>query len=250
MSEPYRYEKGPNGEPIPVTAFQEVRMWTQELVSWLGCGSRAADRELGFVQVSSHSRQVVRDQVWLRIIQFDATASDVLPLTEARKLTQARAGWRNDELPFNERGTYSNYGPAFALLRQRIDEDLDRLRRDTWTPNRPAVFFLTDGKPSDDPAWRQEYRALRDLGNAEEPGIVALGFGESVPAVLSSVGTRSHGGRAYQSKSESGLGVVGPLFRYIANSIASSVKAGELCPSDDDADLNAGYSPVRPLTGY
>ena len=45
------------------------------------------------------------------------------------------------------RGSGTKYSEALGMLRETIAEDVAQLRADGMTVNRPAVFFVSDGKP-------------------------------------------------------------------------------------------------------
>ena len=57
-----------------------------------------------------------------------------------------------DKIPqFSVRGGTS-YAAAFRLLRQEIEKDLAQLKADGYKVYPQAVFFITDGGPTDDMA--------------------------------------------------------------------------------------------------
>ena len=54
---------------------------------------------------------------------------------------------------FKARAT-TNYGNVFSYLTAILPEDIALLKSEGYLVHRPAVFFLTDGLPSDGEAWR------------------------------------------------------------------------------------------------
>ena len=55
---------------------------------------------------------------------------------------------------------------------------------------RPAVFFLTDGRPTDPGrTWRSALANLLDADFPHRPNIVAFGFGDADTAIVAEVGT-------------------------------------------------------------
>jgi uncharacterized protein YegL len=91
---------------------------------------------------------------------------------------------------FSVRGGTS-YGAAFAALRDRIPNDIVRLKSERYLVHRPAVFFLTDGQPTDEPSWRSIHA---DLVNREvvrsAPNVLAFGIGAARADTILDVATR------------------------------------------------------------
>jgi uncharacterized protein YegL len=83
----------------------------------------------------------------------------------------------------------TNYGPAFDLVRQRVDVDLPMLNAQGKAVLRPCVFFLTDGEPTD-PGWEAAFDRLTDPHWSRRPHVIAYGFGAASDAVLRRVGTK------------------------------------------------------------
>jgi uncharacterized protein YegL len=82
----------------------------------------------------------------------------------------------------------TSYAAAFDHLVQQIEADYQSSRAggDKWY--RPAVVFISDGRPTDDPErWRAAHGRLTDLAWKRHPNILAFGFGDADPAVLSEV---------------------------------------------------------------
>ena len=82
----------------------------------------------------------------------------------------------------------TGYGRAFDLLRRTIEADVRHLTRAGHQVRPPAVFFLSDGLPSDDD-WQQAYRSLTDESWAGRPDILAFGFGDADMNTICEVAT-------------------------------------------------------------
>lgn len=83
----------------------------------------------------------------------------------------------------------TEYGKVFELLRQCIENDVTTLRAGGWDVLRPAVFFLTDGAPTDR-HWKARFDALVDPRWPRRPHVISYGFGGADPAVLKQVYTK------------------------------------------------------------
>lgn len=124
---------------------------------------------------------VVADRIRLGVIAFAADAEVVLPLCDVGLL---------DGVPRLEPRGLTSYGAAFALLRATIEADVAQMAADGYRVFRPAVFFLTDGRPTDPAAsWRGALARLLDADFPHRPNIVAFGFGDADAATLTQVAT-------------------------------------------------------------
>lgn len=93
------------------------------------------------------------------------------------------------ELPMVQCTGRTNYGEMFQLLRRRIDIDVEALNRAGHAVQRPAVFILTDGEPTDPNEWLAAYEALVDPQWRRRPHIISYGFGGANEAVLGRIAT-------------------------------------------------------------
>jgi uncharacterized protein YegL len=113
------------------------------------------------------SSPMLADVVRVGMIDFSDDARVVLRLDDARNVKT---------LPqCVERGGTS-YAAAFRLLRKEIEADMQQLKGDGYKVYRPAVFFITDGAPTDS---QQELQgAFADLTDASfkyRPNIIPFG---------------------------------------------------------------------------
>ncbi|MGW4466306.1 vWA domain-containing protein [Micromonospora sp. NPDC004704] len=85
----------------------------------------------------------------------------------------------------------TSYGAAFSVLLDRIPADVRALKREGFSVHRPAVFFLSDGQPTDPGQWEEPYRTLVDRERTPTaPNIIACGIGDARAATILRVATR------------------------------------------------------------
>jgi uncharacterized protein YegL len=84
----------------------------------------------------------------------------------------------------------TDYRAAFDLVRTRIDIDIDALNERGRAVLRPAMFFLTDGQPTE-PGWEAAFRRLVDPAWKRHPHVITYGFGTVQSAVLAKVATKA-----------------------------------------------------------
>lgn len=85
----------------------------------------------------------------------------------------------------------TSYAAAFRLLRTEIEANVKQLKADGFAVHRPAVFFLSDGAPSDRPAeWQDAFHDLTwydtstKQGFSMYPNVVPCGVDDADPLVL------------------------------------------------------------------
>lgn len=116
---------------------------------------------------------VLSDKVRFGVIDFSDDAQVVVPLSDF-------ADVKLPSVPLTARGATS-YGAAFRKVRETIDADLAG-GDPRYRYFRPAVFFLTDGRPTDR-GWEQAFDDLTAFdpatgqGNKRYPLVVPFGFG-------------------------------------------------------------------------
>ncbi|AGL18927.1 VWA domain-containing protein [Actinoplanes sp. N902-109] len=103
------------------------------------------------------------NDVQLRIELADVRQEATLPLLQSRGSTA--------------------YGKVFQDLRARIPADVAHLKSQGYAVHRPAVFFLSDGQPTDGHAWVQQRAQLIDRSvTPAAPNVIAFGIGSAVKA--------------------------------------------------------------------
>jgi uncharacterized protein YegL len=125
---------------------------------------------------------ILGDKVRFGLIDFSDDAQVLLPLCDLL----------DDDLrlpSLSVRGATS-YATAFHALRQQIEKDVNQLKGDGYSVHRPAVFFISDGSPTDDTAvWQAAFRDLTDYdrqsgsGFSMYPNMIPCGVGAE-PKVL------------------------------------------------------------------
>lgn len=128
------------------------------------------------------SEPMIAAKVRLAVVGFAQDAQVRLPLSDARTLTGA---------PHMRIRGVTNYSAAFTMLAQQIPIDVRDLKSQGYQVHRPAVFFLSDGIPTDEPTWRGAYQRLIDRQvTPTAPNIIACGIGEAKAETISQVATR------------------------------------------------------------
>ncbi|MGH3762701.1 vWA domain-containing protein [Actinophytocola sp.] len=132
---------------------------------------------------------VVADKTRFCLIGFSGSAQILQPLCRLSDVVQLVA------LTTRE-GT--SFGEVFTLLRATIEKDIDLLRAGAHRVYRPAVFFLSDGHPTDPASWPAAYDRLVDPEWPARPNIISFGIGDADAATIGRIGTfqayLSHGG--------------------------------------------------------
>jgi uncharacterized protein YegL len=128
----------------------------------------------------------------MSIIVFNSDPFLVLEMTDIRKVKK---------LPRLACSGLTEYAKAFNLVRERIDVDVPALVAANRHVLRPAVFFMTDGLPTDgmDPdakepnadhrIWKASLNRLVDENWERHPHVVTFGFGQANESVLGMIAT-------------------------------------------------------------
>ncbi len=117
---------------------------------------------------------VIADVVRLGVMDFSDDAQVLLRLGDLRDVTtvpelKARGG--------------TSFAAAFRQLRQEIERDIPALKADNYQVFRPAVFFITDGQPTDNAGTLQA--AFADLTARDfryRPNVIPFGVGDATKA--------------------------------------------------------------------
>ncbi len=176
----------------------------------------------------------------LAVVTFDAEARVHVPLSAPA------AGRRPPRLAATRPAT--DFAAAFTLLGHLVADDLAALRASGLRPLRPAVFLLTDGRPTRG-AWSPAHAALTDAAWPDAPDVVAFGFGDAAAAAVRRIGTAG----AYLPASASGGGAPAPagmlatfmsfLLAALGNSLAGPRLGLALPP-----EVPGGWRPMPSLT--
>lgn len=126
---------------------------------------------------------ILTDKVRFALIDFAGDAQVQLPLCDLLDPDVVLPG-------LTCRGATS-YAAAFRLLRKEIEANVTQLKADGFSVHRPAVFFLTDGVPTDtEDEWTSAFRELTEydrqakVGFAMYPNVIPFGVKDADPQVL------------------------------------------------------------------
>jgi uncharacterized protein YegL len=158
--------------------------------SMSGPAIEAVNRQLPILRSKLGDDPAVAEVIRLGIVTFSDVAQAVLPLSDL-SLVEA--------VPEVSAQGRTSYSAAFDHLRQTIEDDYQhgRASGDRWY--RPAVIFISDGRPTDDPErWRAALARLLDPEWKRRPNVLAFGFGDADPSVLATV-TGSQPKRAFMA---------------------------------------------------
>jgi uncharacterized protein YegL len=127
------------------------------------------------------SDPLVSDKCPIGLITFSDSAEELMSLTNLADVVA---------LPGVQPRGLANYGSVFDLLKSVISRDIENLRERGCRVYRPAVFFITDGKPTDVATWESSYRSLVDKNtNRHAPNIFAFGMDGADVSVIGSIGS-------------------------------------------------------------
>jgi uncharacterized protein YegL len=132
---------------------------------------------------------VVADITRLCLIGFSGSATVLQPLCRPSDVVGLR---------YLTTQAATSFGEAFRVLRDTIERDVEALKAKAHKVYRPAVFFLSDGHPTDQSTWPDFYARLVDPEWPSRPNIIAFGIGDADAATIGRIGTfqafMSHGG--------------------------------------------------------
>lgn len=120
----------------------------------------------------------------------------------------------------------TSYGAAFQALLDRTPDDISTLKEQGYAVFRPAVFFLTDGQPTDEPRWRTVYARLIDPEtNPAVPNIIACGVGDARASTVLDIATRPEFAFVATPGTELGLAIAEFGVALTRSIVASAVSA-------------------------
>lgn len=146
--------------------------------SMVGEGIDGVNAGMRQLLLDLHSDPHALETVWISIITFSATATQILPLSEL-------IGIRAPHLKVQP-GT--GLGAALRLLRECMAREVRTHSAEFKGDWKPLVFLLTDGDPTDE--WREEARLLKEPtpSGSKKLNLIAIGCGEDAnPLVLNEI---------------------------------------------------------------
>jgi uncharacterized protein YegL len=147
--------------------------------SMAGAPIDSVNQQLPLLRASIGEDPAIAEVIRFGVVTFSDLAHTLLPLCDL-SLVEAVP-----ELTVQGR---TSYAAAFHHLRTVIETDYHTSRAggDRWY--RPAVIFISDGRPTDDSErWRSAHQRLTDPSWKRRPNILSFGFGDADPGVLSIV---------------------------------------------------------------
>jgi uncharacterized protein YegL len=187
----------PSHETAPAASVLACYLVVDTSDSMAGPGLEALNVEVARLLEALRNDARLRDACQVAVITFDAEARLHLPLTPGDQLGQAPR--------FAATRPATNFEAAFRFLRQQIVQDVEQLRSRNLRPRRPAVFLLTDGRPTRG-YWPSAHAELTDQSWSDAPDVIVFGFGEAAGPAIRRIGTAG----AYLPASAAGVAQGGP----------------------------------------
>jgi uncharacterized protein YegL len=159
----------------------------------------------------------VDDVAQIGIITFSTTAQVVLPLAQMSE----------EQMPKLVSQAATNYGAAFRLLAQTIQQDVAQLKAQRLKVYRPCAYFLTDGLPTDG-SWLQTFASTLTYDKATGSGMkghplfIPFGFRDASEDVLNKLAYPPDKGRWFHVKTHNIEEALTGILSMIMNSVISS----------------------------
>lgn len=147
-------------------------------VSMAGDKLKAANNIMPAIIDALSENPILSDKVRFGLIDFSGDAQVRLPLCDLLD--------PNLSLPaLTTRGSTS-YAAAFSTLQREIEANVAQLKADQYVVHRPAVWFISDGEPTDgEAAWRKAYTDL--TSSKAYPNIIPCGVDKADLTVMGSL---------------------------------------------------------------
>lgn len=162
------------GQLLPIYVLADESASMQSLIGELNAG-------LASLHAALLAEPMAAAKVRFSILGFSDTTVLRLHLVDLRRAAH---------LPTLHPRAATSYGAAFHALLQQIPADVTHLKSQNYAVHRPAVFFLSDGQPSDGSQWLPIHAQLidrqRTLG---APNIIACGIGAAEAKTILRVAT-------------------------------------------------------------
>lgn len=189
---------------------------------------------------------IISDKVRFGMVDFSDDARVLLPLCDLLE---------QDHLPGLSARGGTSYAAAFRALRTQIEDDVQQLKADGFRVHRPAVFFLSDGEPTDPTHdWQQAFRELTEYdpgsgaGFRMYPNVIPFGVADANPKIMQSLIHPSTGTKAMKmylmdegfSPADAIRSMAEILISSVLQSGATMAQGGSGVRLPDDDDLPAG----------
>jgi len=165
-------------------------------------------------EVAKHP--LIGKKVRFGIITFADTAETRLELSELSE---------DLILPtLSTRGRGTSYASAFEAMRHTIPADIALLKVSGFQVHRPAVFFLSDGQPTEkETTWQQRLSELKDPAFKERPNILAFGVGDADPVVIQQLASSP----THAFMMREGVSTAGAIAEFAASMLNSMVSSAQ-----------------------
>jgi uncharacterized protein YegL len=182
--------------------------------SMAGAPIESINEQLPLLRASIGEDPAIAEVIRFGIVTFSDVAHTLLPLCDL-SLVEA--------VPTLTPQGRTSYAAAFDHLRQVIEVDYHASRAggDRWY--RPAVIFISDGRPTDDPQrWESAHQRLVDPAWKRHPNILSFGFGDADPNVLAVVSEQKPNRAFIAAEGAAPSKVIPELIAGLIQSIVSS----------------------------
>ncbi|WP_035305090.1 vWA domain-containing protein [Actinokineospora inagensis] len=186
---------------------------------------------------------ILADKVRFSVIDFSDDARVRLPLCDILD--------DGVQLPSLTLRGGTSFVSAFRLLRTEIESNVKQLKADGFLVHRPAVFFISDGVPTDqDSAWQSAFADLTTFdkvsrtGFSMYPNFVPFGVDDADPRTLQQLIHPTGGGKPMrmflQSKDSDAAAAIAGMAEVLISSVLASGESmtrgdsGIILPSGDD----------------
>jgi uncharacterized protein YegL len=185
---------------------------------------------------------ILSDKVRIGLIDFSDDARVRLPLCDVLEPSLT--------LPTLSVRGGTSYAAAFGLLRTELESNIKQLKGDGFMVHRPAVFFLSDGEPTDRPdVWRSAFSDL--TSGSAYPNFIPFGVEDADGHTLQALIHPSTGNKQMQmylmDKGADAAAAITAAAEIMVTSVIQSGysisqgASGIILPDDDD--LPAGLKP-------
>jgi uncharacterized protein YegL len=164
-------------------------------------------------------------KVRFTVVGFSETATIRIHLADLRQVRQ---------LPTVQSRGATSFNAAFQLLLRQIPTDVATLKSQRYAIHRPAVFFLSDGQPSDGDFWTDSHRRLVDRASfSAAPNIIACGIGTAEAATILQVATQQE----YAFVTIAGADIGTAIAKFCTALTRSIIASGRSMRPDGTAEL-------------
>jgi len=211
-------EPAPAPAPTPQVVGQVLPIYFvgDESHSMAGAPIDAVNQGLEDLRDEVAKHPLIGKKVRFGIVTFAHTAETRLELSEL-----------NEELllpTLSPRGRGTSYASAFEALRQTIPGDVALLKSAGLQVHRPAVFFLSDGQPTDrERKWQASLGELKAESFRERPNVLAFGVGEAEANVIRQIAS-APGYAFMMSDGASTAGAISEFATAMLNSMVASAE--------------------------